>query len=136
MLSRFSSVQLCATLWTVACQAALSMGFSKARILEWVAMTSSRGSSWPRDPTCGVPYVFCITGRFFITEPPKKPKLLTNYGQLKYTSEKKIGYSQMHSCCPYIPNLIQLTCTTPERRIFMTGGQPGASEIGLNFYWH
>ena len=28
-LSRFSCVQLCATLWTVACQATLSMGFSR-----------------------------------------------------------------------------------------------------------
>ena len=29
MLSRFSRVHLFATLWTVACQASLSMGFSK-----------------------------------------------------------------------------------------------------------
>ena len=29
MLSCFSHVQLCAVLWTVACQASLSMGFSK-----------------------------------------------------------------------------------------------------------
>ena len=33
---------------TVACQAPLSMGFS--RILEWVAISYSRGSSQPRDP--------------------------------------------------------------------------------------
>ena len=29
MLSRFTSVGLCATLWTVACQSSLSMGFSR-----------------------------------------------------------------------------------------------------------
>ena len=29
MLSRFSSVQLCATPWTTACQAPLSIGFSR-----------------------------------------------------------------------------------------------------------
>ena len=29
MLSHFYCVQLCATLWTVACQAPLSMGFSR-----------------------------------------------------------------------------------------------------------
>ena len=29
MLNCFSSVQLCATLWTVACQVPLSMGFSR-----------------------------------------------------------------------------------------------------------
>ena len=30
------------------CQAPLSIGFFQARILEWVAISSSRGSSWPR----------------------------------------------------------------------------------------
>ena len=34
-------------------------GILKARILEWVAMPSSRGSSQPRDPT-HVSYVSCI----------------------------------------------------------------------------
>ena len=33
----------------------------QARILEWVAVSFSRGSSWPRDQT----WVFCIAGRFF-----------------------------------------------------------------------
>ena len=27
-------------------------GILQTRILEWVAVPSSRGSSWPRDPTC------------------------------------------------------------------------------------
>ena len=36
-------------------------GISQARILEWVAIPFSRGSSWPRDWT----YVSCIAGRFF-----------------------------------------------------------------------
>ena len=34
------SVQLVATPWTVAHQAPLSMGFSQARILEWVAFAT------------------------------------------------------------------------------------------------
>ena len=38
-----------ATLWAIACQAPHSMGILQARILEWVAMPSSRGSSQPRD---------------------------------------------------------------------------------------
>ena len=46
MLSHFSCVPLCATLWTAAHQALLSIGFSR---LEWVAMLSSRGSSQIRD---------------------------------------------------------------------------------------
>ena len=52
---------------TVAHQAALSMGILQARILEWVAMSSSRGSSWPRDPTC-TSCVSGIAGCFFTTE--------------------------------------------------------------------
>ena len=35
-----------------------------ARILEWVAMSSSRGSSWPRDWTC-ISYVSCV-GRWIL----------------------------------------------------------------------
>ena len=44
-------------------------GTLQARILEWVAMPSSRGFSQPRDQT----QVSCIAGRFFTTEPPGKP---------------------------------------------------------------
>ena len=51
MLSRFSRVQLFAILWTVARQAPLSMGFSRQELLEWVAVSSSRGSPEPRDGT-------------------------------------------------------------------------------------
>ena len=40
-------------------------GFSQARILEWVAISFSRGSSWPRDRT-HVSCDSCITGGFFI----------------------------------------------------------------------
>ena len=46
-----SCVQLFATPWTVAHQAPLSMGTLQTRILEWVVMPSSRGSSQPRDQT-------------------------------------------------------------------------------------
>ena len=49
----FSRVRLCVIPWTVACQAPLSMEFSRqeyGRIL--VAMPFSRGSSQPRDRTC------------------------------------------------------------------------------------
>ena len=52
---------LCNPMDYIACQAPLSMGILQERILEWVAMPSSRGSSWPRDST-HVPYASC-TGR-------------------------------------------------------------------------
>ena len=49
-------------------------GILQARILEWVAMPSSRECSWPRDQT----QVSCsswITDRFFTAEPPGKPRV-------------------------------------------------------------
>ena len=36
-------------------------GILQAKILKWVAISYSRGSSWPRDQTL----VYCIAGRFF-----------------------------------------------------------------------
>ena len=59
LLSCFIRVQLLATLQTVARQALLSMGILQATILEWVAISSSRGSSLSRDRT-RVSYVSCI----------------------------------------------------------------------------
>ena len=72
-------LQSCATLGdlqTVARQARLSRGIVQARILEWVSMPSSRGSSRPRDRTrvfCG----FCLAGGFFATEILVKPQRLS-----------------------------------------------------------
>ena len=43
-------------------------GIFQVRILEWVDISSSRGSSWPRDWT-HVFCVFCIASRFFTTKP-------------------------------------------------------------------
>ena len=56
-----SRVQLFATPRTVAHQAPLSMGISQARVLEWVAMPFTRGSSQLRDQT----QVSHTSGRFF-----------------------------------------------------------------------
>ena len=56
-----SHVQLLATLRTAPCQAPVSVGISQARILDRVAISSSRGSSRPRDRT----RVSRIAGRFF-----------------------------------------------------------------------
>ena len=59
MLSHFSCVRLFVTLWTVAHHDPLSIRILQARILKWVAMPSSRGSSQPRDPN-HISYVSCI----------------------------------------------------------------------------
>ena len=69
------SFQPCPTLCDpVACQAPLSVVIPEARILEWVAMLFSRGSSWPRDWTC----VSCLLHRqagSLSLAPPEMPML-------------------------------------------------------------
>ena len=44
-------------------------GISQARILEWVDISFSRGSSPPRDQTTSP----ALSGKFFTSEPPGKP---------------------------------------------------------------
>ena len=68
-----SHIWLFVTPWTIAYQSGNPHGILQARILEWVAISFSRGSSRPRDQT-RVSCVSC-TGRqdSFTTEPPGKP---------------------------------------------------------------
>ena len=65
-----------ATPWAVARQAPLSLGILEARILEWVAMTSSRWSSQPRDQT----EVSHIAGRFFTSRATKEAQEASSLG--------------------------------------------------------
>ena len=50
-------------------------GIFLTRILQWVAISFSKGSSQPRDQTC----ISCIAGGFLTTEPPGKPEKLIRY---------------------------------------------------------
>ena len=83
VLSRFSPVRLCPWDNPMNCS---WPGYSvheilQARILEWDAMTSSRGSFQCRGQT-HISFNSCITGRFFTVEPQGKP--MTNlYSILK-----------------------------------------------------
>ena len=63
-----SRVRLFATPWIVDCLAPPSMRFFQARILEWVAISFSRGS-WPRDQT----QVSRTGGRFFTIWATREP---------------------------------------------------------------
>ena len=48
----------------------------QARILEWVAISFSTGSSWPRNWTCSCCRISCSVGKFFTAEPLGKPIIL------------------------------------------------------------
>ena len=72
MLSCFSCVQLCATLWTATCQAPLSMGFSRPEYRSGLSCPP------PGDlPHPGIKPVSLtsptLVGGFFTTAPPGKP---------------------------------------------------------------
>ena len=72
MLSHFSPVQLFVTPMDCTSPDSSVHGILQAGILEWVAVSSSRGSSQPREQThdsC----VSCIAGGFFTTEPLEEP---------------------------------------------------------------
>ena len=105
MLRHFSHVQLFVTLWTIARQAPLSMKILQSRILEWVAMPSSRVSSLLRDWT-QVSYVSCIGRQVLyhwhhLGSPRQLLRLvfITNYDD----GEGIRGSSKyLHFICPYI----------------------------------
>ena len=65
------SLQLCLTLWDPTDHSLpdSSVHGIFLAIPEWVAMSSSRGSSWPWDQT-PISCVSCTAGGFFTTEPP------------------------------------------------------------------
>ena len=78
-----SLVRPLVTLWTVAHQAPLSVGFSRQDY--WVVFSFSMGSSQPRDRT-HVTLSPAVAIRFFTTAPPGKLELLTLFARLRVLS--------------------------------------------------
>ena len=54
-------------------------GIFQAKVLEWVAISFSRGSSRTKDGTC----ISCPAGRFFTTEPHRKHAIMCLYRKKK-----------------------------------------------------
>ena len=72
MLSR---VWLFATLWTVACQAPLSTGFSRQEYWSRLPFPAPGDLPYP-----GIkPVSPALAGRFFTTEPPRKPRAVAGW---------------------------------------------------------
>ena len=68
--------ELCLTPLTTPCDynppGSSVCGIFQARILEWVAISYSRASSWPKDWT----QISCIADRFYIAELSEKPVVI------------------------------------------------------------
>ena len=76
-------------------------GVSQARILQWVALSSSRGSSWPRDWT-HISWDSWLAGRFFTTVLLGKPPWrVVAHQQLSFQLLKLCSWSPgMQAPCP------------------------------------
>ena len=73
-------------------------GISQARILEWVAISFSRGSSRPRDRT----QVFCIAGRCFNLWATRKAQLEeTNFASQGSRDMETSKYTKTCICISY-----------------------------------
>ena len=91
-------------------------GILQARILEWVAMPSSRVSSQARDQT-RVSCSSCVAGGFFTAEPPRKP-LTPQISEQKYVfiSDKKYVLSL------WTHNFSAIRCPRSGRRKWWSSG--------------
>ena len=67
--------------WTIANQTPLSMEFPRQEILEWVAISYSRGSFQSRGQ-------ICLGGGFFTTEPQGKSKMYYMYFPISHKQWK------------------------------------------------
>ena len=89
---------------------------SQTRVLEWVAISSSRGSSRP-SAQIHITCISCLTGRFFITEPPGNTDCLVAVCWLSYSEARGIPVPQ--------PGIYPTS--PPLQGGFLTTGPPGKS---------
>ena len=64
-------------------------GILQARVLEWVAMPSSRGSSRPRDWTCISLMSSALAGGFFTTSATREAQLIIKTNDYKQNKAKR-----------------------------------------------
>ena len=99
----------------------------QARILEWVAMPSSRGSTRPRDQT-HVSCSSCIAGGFLIAEPPGKPWL-----------QRGLNINpQLFTAALYVPlaRFCSLRSLSPKKESRLGPCQPALNQSPNAFHTH
>ena len=107
-------------------------GVLQSRILEWIAIPFSRGSSQPRDQI----QVSRITGRFFTTESPEKPTLPCTKAQK--TSLSILFTQHLSLSLPYMSHkYMTLSISTWSQSFLQVKGTTGTIiEIIINgLYW-
>ena len=91
-----SIICLFATPWTVVHQVPLSRDFP-ARILEWIAISYSRGTSWVMDQTL----ISCIAERFFTADPPGIPGFPTGSEWRIFLQCRRWGFNPWVGMIPW-----------------------------------
>ena len=122
------------TPWTVGTyHAPPSMGFFQARVLEWVAISFSRGSSQPREWT----WVFCIVGRCFTVWATISLVSSGKYCPLRqfmsalFIADKKAAIQVFSNQEP-----VKQTCMWSWRRVFCSCKKEAGSSLCTNVEGH
>ena len=104
-------------------------GILQARILEWVAVSFSRGSSWPRNQT----RVSCIAGRFFTAWAMREaPKVI-----YRTAKKKKKGLSRVNKMATTLARHLWITKCCHVDKIYIIKAlifTKVPSEFCFNFY--
>ena len=118
-------------------------GISQARILEWIAISFSRGSSWPRDWT----WVSCIAGGFFTDWATKRLPHKSKHSCINSKWDGVANGEPFH--CPWVLSLVEKSTwrdkTVPIRFVACLGSvgfvvvkNPGSGDFlavqWLNFF--
>ena len=127
MLSHFSCVPLSATLWTVACQAPLSMGFSRQE--QWGGLLCPPPGDLP------IPGIkptalksLALAGRFFTTSATWESPVLVEKAMFQHTELHGIKVQEPFFLVSLLgfPNLTGPPWLIPQR--------PPSEQVGLSFY--
>ena len=102
-------------------------GLLQARILEWVAIFSSRRSSLPRDR----PGVSCTDSGFFTTETPRKPHMWRAICKSENTGSRAKRMVET-SPCPQWQRHWQTPLLHLSPNLAKTVGEPGSGVSGCN----
>ena len=87
-------------------------GILQTRILEWFAISSSRGSSQPRDWT----WVSCIIGRFFTIWATREVRIIINF-KINICNGRKLSIVAIFCFCwkvPLFPFLLAMAFLFPQ----------------------
>ena len=123
-----SHVWVFATPWIVACQGSSVHGISQARILEWVAISFSRGSSLPKDQT-HVSWFSCID-RWILYNCATWEALFGKFEIPKI--EFRTLKARLDSPCQWLCLRVSHTCQSWIKR--SRGRKGGVLEKGM-FHW-